>query len=280
MALLMEDRQATRAESAATIAALQQLATANANNNKNNGNGHGARSKLKDFQQTNPPVFSKIVEPLDADDWLRTIANNLEVAAVDEADKVLFATHFLAGPARTWWETTRDTVAAGHVFTWEDFVARFRKYHIPQGVMGMMRDKFLKLKQGGMSVAEYWEKFTTLSRYAPEDVNTEVKKKERFLNGLHDELQCTLVVIPFPDLESLADAAMMMEHKRQSASDNRKRKMLMQGGPSASRTRSSPYARPPPPRAPAYAPRPNVHYAPRPSNPSFQKNPEIGRAHV
>jgi hypothetical protein len=129
LALMMEDRQATRAESAAAIAALQQLANAQANNNQNHGNG--ARSKLKDFQQTNPPVFSKIVEPLDADDWLRTIGNNLDVAAVDAPDRVLFATHFLAGPARTWWETTRDTVAADHVFTWDDFVARFRKYHIP-----------------------------------------------------------------------------------------------------------------------------------------------------
>ena len=83
------------------------------------------------------------MEPLDANDWLCTIANNLEVAAVGENDKVLFATHFLAGPARTWWETTRETVADGHAFTWEDFSARFRKYHIPQGVMGLMRDKFL-----------------------------------------------------------------------------------------------------------------------------------------
>ena len=58
LALMMEDRQATRAESAAAIAALQQLAAAQANNNKNNGNG--ARAKLKDFQQTNPPVFSKM----------------------------------------------------------------------------------------------------------------------------------------------------------------------------------------------------------------------------
>ena len=116
------------------------MAAAPANNNQNNGNG--ARSKLKDFQQTNPPVFSKIVEPLDADDWHRTIGNNLEVAAVDAQDRVLFATHFLAGPARTWWETTRDTVAADHVFTWDDFVARFRKYHIPQGVMGIMQDNF------------------------------------------------------------------------------------------------------------------------------------------
>ena len=151
---MMEDRQATRVESAATIAALQQLATAQANNNQNNGNG--ARLKLKDFQQTNPPMFSKTVEPLDADDWLRTIGNNLEVAAVDAQDKVMFATHFLAGPTRTWWETSRDTVAADHVFTWDDFVARFRKYHIPQGVMEIMRDKFLKLKQGGMIISEYW----------------------------------------------------------------------------------------------------------------------------
>ena len=117
---MMEDRQATHAKSAAIIAALQQLANANANNNNhNNGNGNdnGACSRLKDFQNTNPPVFSKIVEPLDADDWLRAIGNNLGVVAVEENDKVLFATHFLAGPARTWWETTRATVVAGHVFT-------------------------------------------------------------------------------------------------------------------------------------------------------------------
>ena len=134
--------------------------------------------------------------------------------------------------------------------------------------MNIMRDKFLKLRQGSLSVSEYWEKSTTLARYAPEDVNTKVKNKERFLNGLHDELQCTLVVIPFQDLESLADAALMMEKKRQNASDNRKRKMLMQGGSSAPKAHSTPYARPPPPRAPAYAPRPNFHHAPRPSYPN------------
>ena len=74
------------------------------------------------------------------------------------------------------------------------------------------------------------------------------------------------MVIPFQDLESLADAAMMMEHKRQSASDNCKWKMMLQGGPRAPRTHNSPYARPPPPnRAPAFAPRPNNNFAPRPN---------------
>ena len=76
-----------------------------------------------------------------------------------------------------------------------------------------------------MSVQEYFEKFTMLSRYAPNDTDSESKRKERFLNGLHDELQYILVVMPFNDLESLADAAIMMENKRQNVIEDRKRKM-------------------------------------------------------
>src|SRR5664279_777404 len=102
-----------------------------------------------------------------------------------------------------------------------------------------MRDKFIHLKQGGMTVGEYLEKFTTLARYAPQDIDTEAKKMERFLNGLHDEIQCVLVVMPYTDLESLADAAIMMEHKRKISYDNRKRKQMMQqGGSSNQRPRS------------------------------------------
>ena len=132
--------------------------------------------------------------------------------------------------------------------------------------MGLMRDKFLKLSQEKMSVSEYWEQFTTLSRYAPEDVNTDAKQKEGFLNGLDDELQCALVVIPFQDLETLADAAMMLEHKRKSADENRRKKMPAQGGSSAPRTRNTPYARPSLSRAPAHAPPPYNHYSSRPKH--------------
>ncbi|KAK1683383.1 hypothetical protein QYE76_044231 [Lolium multiflorum] len=111
--LLMEDRQAARAESQATIAALQNIAQLAGGNNNNGGDGEEApRSKLRDFQNTNPPVFTKCTAPLDADDWLRTIENNLEVAAVGENEKVVLATHFLAGPARAWWENVKANVVA------------------------------------------------------------------------------------------------------------------------------------------------------------------------
>jgi hypothetical protein len=75
------------------------------NNNNNGGNGEEApRSRLKAFQNTNPPVFSKCIEPIDADDRLCTIEHNLEVTGVRDNEKFLLATHFLAGAARSWWE--------------------------------------------------------------------------------------------------------------------------------------------------------------------------------
>ncbi|KAK1664205.1 hypothetical protein QYE76_052364 [Lolium multiflorum] len=75
------------------------------------------------------------------------------------------------------------------MMTWEDFKLKFSKYHVPQGLIKKMRDEFRELKQGRMSVVEYRDRFLTLSRYAPDETDTNEKRKERFLNGLHDEMQ-------------------------------------------------------------------------------------------
>ena len=45
-----------------------------------NGNQPTSHSKLSDFQRTKPPSFSQALDPLDADDWLRTMEKKLEVA--------------------------------------------------------------------------------------------------------------------------------------------------------------------------------------------------------
>ncbi|KAK1680897.1 hypothetical protein QYE76_041745 [Lolium multiflorum] len=107
--------------------------------------------------------------------------NNLEVAGVDANEKVLFATHYLAGPARAWWTSTR-AMNAGQFMTWADFKLKFSKYHVPPGLIKTMRDEFRELKQGRMSVVEYRDRFLTLSRYAPDETDTTEKRKERFLN--------------------------------------------------------------------------------------------------
>lgn len=47
-----------------------------------------------------------------------------------------------------------------------------------------MEIKFLELKQGDMSVAEYEEKFTELSNYASHHVQDEKRKARWFEQGL------------------------------------------------------------------------------------------------
>src|SRR3954469_1256015 len=58
--LLMEERQAAREDHQANMDALQQLVQAATNANKGGGGAGGneePRSRLRDFQNTNPPVF-------------------------------------------------------------------------------------------------------------------------------------------------------------------------------------------------------------------------------
>jgi hypothetical protein len=68
----------------------------------------------------------------------------------------------------------------------------FRSHHVPQGVIKLKKKEFQDLKQGSMTVSEYVTHFTQLSRYAPNDVNTDEKKQECFLNVLDDGLAYTL----------------------------------------------------------------------------------------
>jgi hypothetical protein len=130
--------------------------------------------------------------------------------------------------------------------TWEAFKTKFRKAHIPSGLIKIMRDKFPNLKQGGMSVPEYLDKFTTWGRYAPNDIDTDEKKREWFLNGLQEELQTYLVAVHYSDLEAMVDAAIMVEDKNKAARESRKRRMMRQGGPSGQRSHNLPHPGPRP----------------------------------
>jgi hypothetical protein len=64
--------------------------------------------------------------------------------------------------------------------------------------MKLKKKEFLALKQGGMSVSEYRDKFIELSRYAPEDVPDDDKKQELFMDGLVGPLQYHLMSHTFP----------------------------------------------------------------------------------
>src|SRR5664279_6316395 len=144
----------------------------------------------------------------------------------------------------------------GQAITWEEFKIKFRKAHVPSGMITRKKEEFRRLRQGAMSISEYRNKFIELSWYAPEDTDSEDKKMERFLDGLHDEMQYVLVAMTFTDLESLADSALLMEGKHNNATESKKRRLMYQGnGSSQQKPRTNLTSRPAhqPHRAPACA---------------------------
>ncbi|KAK1630022.1 hypothetical protein QYE76_004337 [Lolium multiflorum] len=144
----------------------------------------------------NPPVFSKTEEPLDADDWLQTMENNLEVAEWKLMTRCCLPPTIWQD-TRAWWTSAR-ALNAGQLMTWADFKLKFGKYHVPPGLIKKMRDEFRELKQGRLTVVEYRDKFLTLSRYAPD----EDREKEGEDGG-----------------------------QAEQANENRKRRMMHQSGP-------------------------------------------------
>jgi hypothetical protein len=58
--------------------------------------------------------------------------------------------------------------------------------------MKLKKKEFEDLKQGSMSVSDYVTRFSQLSCYAPDNVDTDEKKQDWFLNILNDGLTYAL----------------------------------------------------------------------------------------
>jgi hypothetical protein len=75
-------------------------------------------------------------------------------------------------------------------------------------------------------VNEYLNKFSQMSMYALDDVNTDEKKQDAFLNGLNDEIQFQLLNTDYEDFQRMVDKAIIIENKIKEMEKNGKRKML------------------------------------------------------
>jgi hypothetical protein len=136
-------------------------------------------NKHREFMSHRPPVLTHAADPLDADDYLKTVGKMLTTTQCDDREKVLFAAGQLQGTTGAWWDAYVVTHATPDAITWQEFTNSFRNHHIPAGLMKLKKKEFLSLKQGGMSVAEFRDRFIELSRYAPKEVADDPKKQER-----------------------------------------------------------------------------------------------------
>ena len=59
--------------------------------------------KCEEFMKGRPPVFTHAVDPLEADDWLRAVEKQLNIAQCNDLEKVLYASSQLQGADQDWW---------------------------------------------------------------------------------------------------------------------------------------------------------------------------------
>ena len=107
------------------------------------------------FLATQPPLFHKANDPLEADAWIRTIEDKFSILNCSEVNKTAFAAQQLRGPAKIWWDNHKALLPANAHPTWGEFVAAFRAHHIPTSLMRRKMAEFLALKQGNNTVLQY-----------------------------------------------------------------------------------------------------------------------------
>jgi isochorismate synthase EntC len=78
------------------------------------------RGRFGDFQRTKLPHFSQSIEPMDADDWLKTVEKKLQLVQCNNREKVLLASHPLIGPVADWWDAYVEAHEEPDSINWND----------------------------------------------------------------------------------------------------------------------------------------------------------------
>jgi hypothetical protein len=99
------------------------------------------------------------MEPMDADDWLKTVEKKLQVVQCNNQERVLLASHQLIGPAADWWNAYVEAHEEPDTINWNEFKMAFHSHHVPKGVIKLKKE-FQDVKQGSMTVSEYVTCFT------------------------------------------------------------------------------------------------------------------------
>ena len=87
-----------------------------------------------------------------------------------------------------WWDNYNGMLPADHVVTWDEFKAAFRAHHILAGLLERKLNELLALTQGSRTMLQYAQAFNHLCQYAGYHVDTDVKKCDRFRQGLNIKL--------------------------------------------------------------------------------------------
>jgi hypothetical protein len=150
--------------------------------------------------------------------------------------------------------------------SWVEFRNAFRAYYIPTGVMRKKGQEFMDLKQGGRSVHDYSKQFNHLVQYAPDQVDTDEKKNDRFMISISTKLQERMALKTGGTFPEFISNVMIADDAIRAHKETKKRKVVAAPSSSAPLKYRMVYHHGPtyPPRPQHQHQRPQQQWAPRP----------------
>jgi hypothetical protein len=125
--------------------------------------------------------------------------------------------------------------------------------------MELKRREFENVCQNDYPILRYVREFSILSRYAPDEVDTEDKRMKTFMKGLNPSMRMQLRLTGHRNFQEIVDAAITLEDDYKSVQDERRKK-----------------ARSEPKRFPDRKPTPNLSFKPKPRPGNFNPNQNRG----
>ena len=95
----------------------------------------------------------------------------------------------LSGAAYEWWKLVLRNPLLPDLVTWDYFVTEFNTKYVTNDYKESKRKKFLTLRQGKLTVAEYEKQLSRLSKYAPKSIFMEKFRCRQFEEGLHESIK-------------------------------------------------------------------------------------------
>ena len=117
--------------------------------------------------------------------------------------------------------------------------------YFPDTVRHAKAQEFLELKQGTMTVMDYVDRFTELTRFANDYVATDMAKVRRFENGLKLSIRGRIVGLRLQDMDSMVGITLTIEREIEDAQSTQdtgvssKRKESQSSSNSGKKQRSS-----------------------------------------
>ncbi|XP_059670619.1 uncharacterized protein LOC132316128 [Cornus florida] len=150
-------------------------------------------------------------DPLVADDWLDEVEKYFRAITVPgDLLKITLATYKFVSNAAVWWKTMTNAYDIDSM-SWDTFKSLFFEKYFPQTKSRELRIQFDSLKKGDMSVIEYENKFTSLSRFATDVLGNEEEKAWRFVYGLNRSIRPGLTLLGLKEYSEAVTRALMVE---------------------------------------------------------------------